>query len=499
MNIDRIIRAFSPLFLAASWRYGARVLFVVPFLAAVLFLAGCKVGPDYHRPAPLGTNAMPSAFAGAGTNAGEWKPAEPKASFPRGAWWQVFGDPDLNRLMLLAETNNQQLKAAVARFAEAQATVRITRAGLLPQLNFDPSYTRQRTSYNAPQNGKPAKAIYNYDTFSVPLEASWEIDLWGRVRRQVESARASLAASADDLSALELSIQAELATDYFTLRDVDAEYAVVERTAEAYRRSLELTLNRRKGGVVGDLDVSQAETQLRSTEASVPPLRLQRLQLLHALATLCGQPATGFDLLASPGTLAPAPIVPVSLPSELLERRPDVAAAEQLMTSANAQIGVAKGAFYPSVQVTGLSGFQSISASSLFRGPSSYWSVGPSVTLPLFTGGQNRAQLALARAAYEETTANYRQTVLSAIQDVEDQLTAQSLLADQVDAERSALTAAQHTLDVANNRYKAGLVTYLEVVTAQTTELSLESTVVQLRGQQLVAAVGLVRALGGGW
>jgi multidrug efflux system outer membrane protein len=467
----------------------------------LLFSTGCKVGPDYHRPSPLGTNAMPPAFSGTtnATNAAEWKAAEPKAHLPRGAWWRVFSDPELERLETLANTNNQTLAAATARFAQARASVNIARADFFPQVQLDPSYSRQRTSLNAPQNGGPAGASYTYNTFSVPLQAGWEADLWGRVRRQVEAARAGLAASANDLEAVKLAIQAELATDYFTLRDLDAEYDLLQRTAETYRRSLELTVNRRKGGIASDLDVSEAETQLRSTEAALPSLRLQRMNVAHALATLCGQPATGFDLAVNRQELTPTPTVPVSLPSELLERRPDVAANEQRMAAANAQIGVARSAFYPQVQITGLAGFQSISASSWFDWPSRFWSVGPSLQLPLFTGGRNRAQLALARAAYDETVANYRQTVLGAFQEVEDQMAAQQFLNEQLAADQAALTAARRTLDVANNRYKSGLITYLEVVTAQTAELSLERTVVELRGQQLVAAVGLVRALGGGW
>src|SRR5262249_33965207 len=272
---------------------------------------------------------------------------------------------------------------------------------------------------------------------------------------------------ADDLAALILTIQAEIATDYFTLRALDSEYDLLSRTAETYRRSLELTMNRRKGGVATELDVAQAQTQLRATESDLPALRLQRARLEHALATLCGQPATGFRVAVATNYTEKIPAVPLAMPSELLERRPDVAAAEQGMAAANADIGVAQGAFYPRLLLNGLAGFQSISASSWFDWPSRFWAFGPTLELPLYTCGRNRAQLAFARATYDETVAGYRQTVLNAFQEVEDQIAAQQLLHEQLTSEQAALVAAQHTVEIANNRYKAGLVTYLEVATAQ--------------------------------
>ena len=470
-------------------------------LAALLLLAllgGCKVGPDYLRPPPVGTNSLPATFS-AGTTTAEWKPAEPAARLPRGAWWQLFGDAELSRLETLATANNQDLAAAAARFDQARALVSVTRAELFPQVQLDPSYVRQRTSFNEPQNGVAAGIAPTYNTFTLQLQAGWEVDLWGRVRRQVESARARLTASADDFAGAQLGVQADLATDYFTLRALEAEYDLLVRTVETYQRSLQLTRNRRKGGIASDLDVSQAETQLRTAEAQLPALQLQRARLLHALAALCGEPATAFALAADRATPALVPSVPVSLPSELLERRPDIAAAEQRMTAANAEVGVAQSAFYPRIRINGLAGFQSLDASSWFDWPSRFWAVGPSLQLPLFTGGANRAQLAFARAAYQETVAGYRQTVLSAFQEVEDQLAAQRLLAAQLEAEAAALAAARRTLEIADNRYRSGLVTYLEVAVAQSSALNRELTVVELQGQKLTATVGLVRALGGGW
>jgi multidrug efflux system outer membrane protein len=477
-----------------------RALVAVMLLCITLPWTGCKVGPDYQRPAALGTNSVPNNFSGlAATNTGEWKIASPAAQLPHGAWWQLFADTELNQLELLASANSPELAGALARFDQARALIRVSRAQLFPQIEVDPNFNRQRTSFNAPVTGGAAGYTHTYNTFTLPLQAGWELDLWGRVRRQVESAQARASASADDLEATKLALEAEIATDYFTLRALDLEYDVLLRTTGTYRRSLDLTVNRRKGGIATDLDVSQAETQLRAAEAELPALRLQRTRLIDALATLCGQPAGRFMLGLAPIEKEEIPSIPAGLPSELLERRPDIAAAEQRMASANAQIGVAHTAFYPRVRFDGLAGLQSVSASSWFDWPSRLWSVGPTLQLPLFTGGQNRAQLAFAKAAYQETVSTYRQIVLNAFQEVEDQLAAQRQLTTQLAEEVSALQAAQRTLDIANNRYKAGLVTYLEVATSQSAALALERTVVQLRGQELVAAVGLIKAIGGGW
>jgi multidrug efflux system outer membrane protein len=470
--------------------------------SGLVLLTGCNVGPNYQRPSPLGESLLPENFSQVPSNAfsaAEWKPAEPSAHLPRSSWWQMFQDSELDRLEMLAVAHNQELAAALARFSEAQAAFSVSRADLWPQVSANPSYIRQRTSFNEPSDGHAAGISPTYNTFTMPLQAAWEVDLWGRIRRQVESSKARLIASADDLEGARLAIQAEVATDFFTLRALDVEYDLLLRTAEAYQHSLDLTINRRKGGIATDLDVSQAETQLRTTEADLPSLRLQRAKLVHALSTLCGQSAAGFNLGSNTNSVRHLPTVPMLLPSELLERRPDIAAAEQRMASANAEIGVAEGAFYPRLQLNGLAGFQSVSASSWFDWPSRLWAFGPTIQLPLFTGGRNKAQLAMARASYSETVANYRQTVLSAFQEVEDQIAAQQLLQAQVQAEAAALAAAQRTLEVANNRYKAGLITYLEVAIAQSAALNLERSVVQLRGDKQVAIVGLIRALGGGW
>ena len=460
----------------------------------------------------LGTNAMPASFAGAtATNAGVWQPAQPSAHLPRGAWWEMFGDAELNRLEGLATTNNQQLAAAFANIQQARALVSVARADFFPQISADPSATRQRTSANQFQrsgsfSGSTSSGSSTFNTFSVPLDASWELDLWGRVRREVEGARARLTASADDLESSKLAIQAEVASDYFSLRSLDAQHQLLEETAVTYRRSLELTQNRRKSGIATDLDVSQAETQLATTEAQIPAVQLQRATFLHALATLTGQPAPAFGLDATKGALAAAkealdasPGIPVAVPSELLERRPDIAAAERRMAAANADVGLACAAFFPRITLNGVAGYQSVDTSTLFNWESRVWSIGPSMVLPIFTGGRNRAQLAAARAAYDAAVANYRQIVLSAFQDVEDQLAAQRLLAQQVEAENAALKSARRTLDISTTKYKGGVITYLEVAIAQSAALALEQTVVQLNAQRLTASVSLIKALGAGW
>jgi outer membrane protein, multidrug efflux system len=471
------------------------------FAAGLAVLAGCAVGPDYHRPPALASPPMPAAFSGttAPTNLPGWKTAQPSANLPRGAGWQIFDSAELNGLECQATTNNQNLVAMAAQLDRARALVKVARADFFPQLSTQPTALRQGTSANAPFAGKPAGTAYTYNTFWAPLDLNWELDLFGRVRRETESAQARFRATADDLESAKLSLQAEVASDYFMLRELEAEHALVTDTITTYRRSLELTQNRRTGGIASDLDVSQAETQLRVAEAQLPALDLQRETLLHALAALCGQPATGFELAPENFSTNAIPNLPVSLPSELLERRPDIAAAERQMCAANADVGVAKAAFYPRVFLAGLAGFQSVSASTLFDWPSRAWALGPSINLPLFTGGRNRAQLAAARAAYDEQVANYRETVLTAFQEVEDQLSAQRLLAAQFDAQSAAVAAAQHNTDISNNRYEAGLDTYLNVATAQSVTLSNQRTAVQLAGQRLVAEVTLIKALGGGW
>lgn len=466
--------------------------------ATLVCFTGCSVGPNYHRPSALGSQPVPATFGDASITNEQWKVAEPSAQLSRGEWWNIYHDPELDRLETLAVTNNQQIATAVANFDEARAAVKTAQAGFFPQISAAPSATRQRTSANTSVGGLKG-VTRTFNTFLVQADASWELDLWGRVRRLAESARAQMAASADDLAGEQLSIQAEVAMDYFTLRTLDEQSALLMRTTAAYDHALELTQNRKRSGVADAQDVALAETQLKSVRAQVAATDLQRAQTRHALAVLCGQAATTFALMSGATNLPTVPAIPPAVPSEWLEHRPDIAAAERHMAAANANVGVAKAAFYPRVLLNGSGGFESISTSTLFDWPSRIWAVGPTLQLPLFTGGQNLAQLQSAKAAYDGSVADYRQTVLTAFQDVEDQLAAQNYLTSQLDEETDALASAHRALDIALQRYKAGVEQYLDVITSQTLELTQEESVNQLRGQRLATSVSLIKALGAGW
>jgi len=455
----------------------------------LVVLSGCAVGPNYQRPEAVTT---PDSYAG---SAVEWKTATPQAHLPKGNWWEIFDDPELNQLEADATEANQDLKAAAARFDQARALADVARSGLFPRLGASFLPVRQLDSENRPVGGKPGQT---YDSFTVPFDLSYEVDLWGRVRRTVESATAQKEASADDVESVRLAMQAEVAADYFSLRALDADKALLLSSIETYRKSLALVRNRRAGGMVSDLDVAQAETILRTTEAQLPDNALQRAKFQNALAVLTGKNASLFRIEERPLDMAPL-IIPPGLPSELLERRPDIAAAERRMAAANANIGVAKAAFFPTIKLAGLAGFQSADVGTLFDWPSRLWTAGPSLTLPLFQGGQLRANLRQSEAVYEETVAKYRATVLAAFADVENNLLAERLLASEYEQELAALQSVRRQLEIANNRYSSGLATYLEVATAENAALVIEKTSVRLHGQQLVAAVALIKALGGGW
>jgi multidrug efflux system outer membrane protein len=473
-------------------RTPARICRVLAFPALIgiaLVMIGCAVGPNYQRPE---ATTIPEAYSGA---EGEWKTANPQAHLPKGNWWEIFGDPELSSLEAEAAAANQDIKAAAARFGQARAVADVARSGLFPRLGAAFQPARQRDSENRPVGGKPGET---YNSFTVPFDLSYELDLWGRVRRTVESATAQREASADDVESVRLAIQAEVAADYLAIRALDADKALLLSSIEVYRKSLELARNRRAGGMVSDLDVAQAETVLKTTQAQLPDNALQRAKFEHALAVLTGKNASLFHVEERPLEMGPL-ILPPDLPSELLERRPDISAAERRMAAANANIGVATAAFFPTVKFNGLAGFQSADIGMLFDWPSRLWAVGPSLTLPLFQGGQLTANLRQAKAAHEETVARYSQTVLTAFADVENNLAAEHLLAGQYEQVMDALQSARKQLEIANNRYSSGLVTYLEVATAQNAALSTERASVRLRGQQLIAVVALIKSLGGGW
>jgi outer membrane protein, multidrug efflux system len=503
----KVLHAFrTPVFTGVT----ARSIFLHTFLAKrctlatlpALFLtvmamvvAGCAVGPNYTRP---DATTIPAAYTGVSD---EWKVAVPQAHLPKGNWWEIFGDPELSRLEAEAAEANQDLKAAYARFNQARASADVSRSGLFPRVNASFLPVEQRDSENRVVGGKPGQT---YDTFILPFDLSYELDLWGRVRRAVESAKAQAQAVADDVESVRLAIQAEVAADYLTIRALDADKALLLSSIAVYGKSLELVRNRRAGGMVSDLDVAQAETILKTAESQLPDNALQRAKFEHALAVLTGKNASLFHLAERSLDLAPL-VIPPDVPSELLERRPDVAAAERRMAAANATIGVATAAFFPTIKFSALAGFWSgdlnanRNMSDLLEWPSRFWAVGPFLTLPLFQGGQLNANLQQAKGSYEETVARYRQSVLAAFGDVENNFAAEHLLANQYEQVTASSKAAQRQLEIANNRYDAGLVTYLEVATAQNTTLGIERTAMRLRGQQLVAVVALIKSLGGGW
>lgn len=463
-------------------------------LAAVVQVTGCAVGPNYVRPE---ATAIPADYRYA---SGEWKVAAPQANLPKGKWWEIFGDPELNQLADDAAAANQDLKAAIARFDEARAAADVAFSGLFPQIGAGAGATRQHDSQNRPlsNTGKAAGQGFTYDNFTVPFDLGYELDLWGRVRREIESARASMEADSADLEGVRLDVAAEVAADYFTIRALDADKAMLLKTIEVYRKSLELVRNRRAGGIASDLDVAQAETILKATEAQLPSNTLQRAKFQNVLAVLVGKSPSEFRMAERPLETIP-PVIPAGVPSELLERRPDIAAAERRMAAANANVGVATAAFFPTVTLGAVGGLQSINAATLFNWPSELWAVGSSLSMPLFEGGKLRANLREAEAGYEETLAHYRGTVLSAFADVEDNLAAQELLREQYEEEMSALQSADKQMQIAGNQYRAGLVTYLNVASAEVTQLNLQRALVQLHGEQFVVAAALVKSLGGGW
>ena len=457
-------------------------------------LSGCAVGPEYVRPE---ATEIPSNYQ---VVRSEWKVAVPSANVPKGKWWEIFGDSVLNNLEDEALSANQSLSAAAARFEQARAQANVAFSGLFPNIGVGVTATHQHDSENRPvsNTGKAAGHAYTYNNFTVPFDLNWELDLWGRVRRQVEAARANVQASADELESVRLAITCEVAADYFTLRALDADRQYLDSTIQVYRRALQLVKNRRAGGLVSDLDVAQAETVLRTAEAQGPDDELQRQKFQDALAVLTGRNASLFHLAEMPLDTVP-PVIPPGIPSELLERRPDVAAAERHMAAANANIGVATAAFFPTVSLGAVAGFQSTNASTLFNAPSGLWAVGASLFQPLFEGGKLNAQLSLAKGAYAQSVADYRQSVLSAFADVEDNLAAQRFLGEQYQANLSAFKSATRQLEIADNQYRAGLVSYLNVSSAQTTALGLQRVVNRLRGERFVAAIALIKSIGGGW
>ncbi len=460
-------------------RIQSTTIWIIATIAAAL-LSACATPPVYEKPAIQ----VPAAFK----ESALWKTARPGAAKVPDAWWQLFNDPVLNELQTQVSLGNENLKASAAQVQVARAALASSRSSGSPTVGISGGITHSV----APGGVTPATAN------SLAASASWELDLWGRVATAVSSADARLQASSADLAAARLSVQALLTQSYFALRSSEAQATLLERSVVAFQRSLELTTNRYTAGVVSAADVAQATTQLRSTQAQLIESKANRAQLEHAIAILAGKAPAVFDLKPT-AELPQAPTVPVQLPSQLLERRPDIAAAAARVAAANAQIGVAQSAFFPAITLAGSAGFRGPQLLDLIALPNLFWSFGPSLAIGLFDGGARQAGVDSAKASVEQAAASYRQTVLTAFQEVEDNLVAAASLEEQIVLQADALKAAERSLDIANNQYQAGIVSYLNVVTAQATALSSERTMLDLRNRRLVATAQLLKNLGGRW
>jgi NodT family efflux transporter outer membrane factor (OMF) lipoprotein len=469
-------------------------------IAVLLLLDGCVVGPKYHR-APVDTPAAYKELDG-------WKVAQPQDTSLRGKWWEAFGDPQLNSLEEQVNVSNQNIAAAAASFLVARAVVKEARAQLFPTVTVGPGATWEHPSStlqaNAPATGTtggtgttqtPVGTVADY---ILPFDASYQVDLWGKIRNQVKANVYAAQASAADLQNVRLTAQAEVAVDYFQIRAQDAQKQLLDQTVKAYQESLDLTRALYQTGIDSDESVAQAETQLDTAKAQDTNLGILRAQYEHAIAVLVGKPASSFSIPVAPLDANP-PEIPVGIPSQLLERRPDVAAGERSMAQANAQIGVARAAYFPSLTLSASAGLESSSIAKLFTWPSRFFSAGPQMSETLFDGGLRRATMQQFRANYEETIANYRQDILTAFQQVEDNLASLRILSQELEEQDEAVTSAQRNLTIANDRYRLGLDPYLNVITAQTALLSNEQTSVNLKMERMTSSVQLIEALGGGW
>jgi multidrug efflux system outer membrane protein len=460
------------------------------FLCA-LVLAACSVGPDYHRPSP---GPLPIKWK-AGS---PWKEGQPRDAEIKQAFWKAFDDATLDGLEREATTNSPNLRAAFERVEQARAVARITRADLLPGLSFDPNGNRTRYSPGRTTQPNSIDLGYTGNQYTLPLDLSYEVDLWGRVRRSFRAAREQAQASAADYQNVLLTLQADVAQTYFTLRSVDLDRHVVAETIELRKKNVSLVESLHQGGADSELDVAQAETELASAQADFVGLNLSRAQLENALGVLCGQNASSFSLEETDRIYQP-PRIPIGLPSDLLERRPDVAEAERSMAAASEGIGIAKAAYFPSLQLTGTAGTESVSLKDVFNWEDRIWTIGPNISLPLFEGGRIKADVQRARSAYREAVAQYRSQVLVAFHEVEDGLIGLRLLKDQYEAQLRAVEGAKKVADLSRLRYKEGLASYIEVVIADRTMLENEITAYELNGQRNVTTVLLIKALGGGW
>jgi outer membrane protein, multidrug efflux system len=462
---------------------------VVAAFGASVCLGGCAVGPKYQRP-PI---QAPSSWK----TEGPWREAAPNDAIPKGTWWEIFHDVELDGYEQQLLAANQSLAAARNRLDQARSLARVASAGLFPTLSTDPSASGIRYSGNRPGITVP-KGTLTQGVYEIPFALNYEVDLFGRVRKNLQAANASLQGTAADLQNVQLVLTAELAADYFSLRELDAESGVVQESVKIQQQGMALVNHRHEGGIASGLDVAQQKTLLDSTVTQLYLLQQQRAQFEHAIAALTGSPASSFNVPIAPLRAVPPP-VPLGMPSGLLERRPDIATAERAMAQENALVGVAQTAFYPQFTISGSGGFQSISLGSLISTPSAFWSLGGDLLQPIFNGGRNRANLAATQAAYQESVANYRESALTAFRQVEDSLSGLDSLSRAAETQNAAVADAHRALDIANDRYVGGLTTFLDVITAQSVLLSNQRLSTQLLGQQMVTSVLLVKALGGGW
>ena len=464
--------------------------------AAALLLAGCMVGPNYVRPAAPVTAAYKEAPQTYKSD-DIWKPAQPGDGVRHTRWWELFDDEQLNSLEQQVDVGNQELKTAEARFREARALVGFARADEFPTLGIGAAAASLRDSPHQPYF--PLPNSFATGDLQLPVDLSYEVDLWGRIRRSVTAAGEQTQASAADLESVNLSLHAELAIDYFELRSADTQQRLLDDTVKAFTDSLQLTRDRLEGGASPESDVAQAKTQLDTARVQATDIMVRRAQYEHAIAVLIGQPPASFALAAAPLELKPPPVISVGVPSELLERRPDIAAAERRAGAANEQIGIAIAAYYPSLSLNGVAGFESSALNTWFNWPSRLWAVGLSMGETVFDGGRRRAKTGAARAHYDAAIADYRQTTLSAFQQVEDNLAALGILEHEAAQQDEAVDSAKNNLRLFTDRYVGGRDNYLQVITAQTEYLGNERNQVEIRRRRMEASVLLVKALGGGW
>ena len=501
LNLQSVESAFSGPHPNSKWGHAIALTHTVnvwaaAFLTAALgWFSACTPGPKYAKPAVPTPPAYKELAPSAGPQS-EWKPSQPQDQVLRGKWWEIFNDPQVNALEERVDVSNQNLKIAEAQFRQARDLIRINRSGLYPTVSAGPYITGEQFSKNAPNAGP--KYGQTEGDYVLPFDLSYEVDAWGRIHRTIEAATASAQASAADLETARLSIHAELAADHFALRGLDAQKQLLDSTVVAYQKALDLTTNRYAGGLAAKVEVAQAATQLETTQAQAIDVGVQRAQFEHAIAALVGQPASTFAIPVSPLD-TPPPQIPAGVPSDLLQRRPDIAAAERRMAAANAQIGIAKTAFYPTLTLSAAAGLEGDSITNWFAWPSHLFAVGPTLLETLYDAGRRRAFTDQAWAAYDQNVASYRQNVLTAFQEVEDNLAGLRILDEESRKQSQAVQSAELSLALSTNRYKGGLVTYLEVITAQSAALNNERTAVDLLTRRMNSAVLLIKALGGGW